>query len=114
VVFIFMWVRWSLPRFRFDQLMSLAWRGLIPISLALLMTTTIVVYFFGGAAGSGDYLPGSTALVLLLANIVLAIAIMVVSKLLPAAPDTNRKIRIPGSRFLKTPVAGGKVVAAIA
>ena len=51
VIFFFMWVRWSLPRFRFDQLMNLAWRGLIPISLALLMVTAIVVYFCGGAAG---------------------------------------------------------------
>src|SRR5205814_6012617 len=46
IIFIFMWVRWSLPRFRFDQLMGLAWRALIPISLAMLMATAIVVYFF--------------------------------------------------------------------
>jgi NADH-quinone oxidoreductase subunit H len=39
IIFIFMWVRWSLPRFRFDQLMMLAWRALIPMSLALLMMT---------------------------------------------------------------------------
>ncbi len=34
----------ALPRFRFDQLMMLAWRALIPISLALLMMTAVVVY----------------------------------------------------------------------
>ena len=44
IIFVFMWVRWSLPRFRFDQIMNLAWRSLIPISLALLMLTSIVVY----------------------------------------------------------------------
>src|SRR5665213_2280099 len=50
IIFIFMWVRWSLPRFRFDQVMGLAWRGLIPISLALLLTTAVYVFYFGGVA----------------------------------------------------------------
>jgi NADH-quinone oxidoreductase subunit H len=48
IIFIFMWVRWSLPRFRFDQIMNLAWRALIPISLTLLMVTAIVVWWWGG------------------------------------------------------------------
>ena len=48
-----MWVRWSLPRFRFDQLMGLAWRALIPMSLVMLLVTCVVVYFFGEAAMSG-------------------------------------------------------------
>ena len=107
VIFIFMWVRWSLPRFRFDQLMGLAWRGLIPISLALLLTTAIVVAISGGAAGSDEYLTGWTPILLLASNLALAVVIMVVSRLLPKAPDTNRKIRVPGSRFLTTPLPAG-------
>src|SRR3954471_2266205 len=47
IIFVFMWVRWSLPRFRFDQLMQLAWRGLIPISLAIVLMTAIVLYVGG-------------------------------------------------------------------
>ena len=43
-LFFYMWVRWTLPRFRFDQLMSLAWRGLIPVALAALLLTSFVVY----------------------------------------------------------------------
>src|SRR5205814_1450540 len=37
IIFIFMWTRWSLPRFRFDQLMHLAWRAMIPIALAIVL-----------------------------------------------------------------------------
>src|SRR5204862_2096791 len=47
ILFLFMWVRWSLPRFRFDQLMMTAWRALIPMSLALLIVTAIILYICG-------------------------------------------------------------------
>lgn len=49
VIFIcvFMWVRWTLPRFRYDQLMDLGWRILIPLSLLNLAITVGVEYFRG-------------------------------------------------------------------
>ena len=111
IVFVFMWVRWSLPRFRFDQIMNLAWRALIPISLGLLMVTAIVVFLMGGAAGQNQYLPISTAFVLLLSNGALVAITMVISTLIPPGPDTNRKILVPGSRFLTAPAAGGVAIA---
>ena len=44
-IFCFMWVRWTLPRFRYDQLMRLGWRIMIPLAiLNLLITATIVVF----------------------------------------------------------------------
>ncbi|MGZ4033638.1 MAG: complex I subunit 1/NuoH family protein, partial [Bacteroidia bacterium] len=38
-IFFFMWIRWTLPRFRYDQLMNLGWKILIPLSIFNLLAT---------------------------------------------------------------------------
>lgn len=38
-IFFFMWVRWTLPRFRYDQLLNLGWKGLIPLSIINIILT---------------------------------------------------------------------------
>jgi NADH-quinone oxidoreductase subunit H len=43
VILFMMWVRWTLPRFRYDQLMDLAWKSLIPLSLINLVATAFVL-----------------------------------------------------------------------
>lgn len=43
LIFVVMWVRWTYPRIRFDQLMNFAWKVLIPIALLNLMITAIVL-----------------------------------------------------------------------
>ena len=42
-IFFFMWVRWTIPRFRYDQLMHLGWRILIPLSILNIIITGIVI-----------------------------------------------------------------------
>ncbi len=42
-IFIFMWIRWTIPRFRFDQLMHLGWKVLIPVAMVNLLITGIVI-----------------------------------------------------------------------
>jgi NADH-quinone oxidoreductase subunit H len=42
-IFFYMWVRWTIPRFRYDQLMHLGWRILIPLSIINIIITGIVI-----------------------------------------------------------------------
>lgn len=47
-IFFFMWIRWTIPRFRYDQLMRLGWQMLIPIAIANIVITGIVILLFDG------------------------------------------------------------------
>ncbi len=44
-IFFFMWVRWTVPRFRYDQLMDLGWKTLIPLAIANIIITGVVITF---------------------------------------------------------------------
>lgn len=45
-IFFFMWVRWTIPRFRYDQLMDLGWKLLIPLAIANIVITGVWIQFF--------------------------------------------------------------------
>ena len=40
-LFVYIWVRWSLPRFRYDQLMAIGWKVLLPLALLNVVITGI-------------------------------------------------------------------------
>ncbi len=85
LVFLAMLVRWTLPRFRFDQLMRLAWEGMIPTSLLLVLIVSIYMYL-----GWMPYLwTGS----------ILALFIMLIMRPFLPTNDTNKRIELLGSRF---------------
>jgi NADH-quinone oxidoreductase subunit H len=45
-LFLFMWVRWTIPRFRYDQLMRMGWKILIPLALANMLATGAAILYF--------------------------------------------------------------------
>ncbi len=46
-IFFFMWIRWTIPRFRYDQLMNLGWKGLIPLAVVNILVTGLVMIVRG-------------------------------------------------------------------
>ena len=46
IMFFFLWVRWTFPRLRYDQLMAFGWKFLLPVSLANVMVTALVRYWW--------------------------------------------------------------------
>lgn len=89
IVALVMVIRWTIPRFRFDQLMQLAWRCLIPVSLILLLAAAVLVALKVPAIHWW----------MLGVNVLTFIGLVVIGPKVPKGPPVNRKIPLEGSRF---------------
>jgi NADH-quinone oxidoreductase subunit H len=47
ILFFYVWMRWTLPRYRYDQLMAFGWKVLLPVAVGNLIVTAAVVLYFG-------------------------------------------------------------------
>jgi NADH-quinone oxidoreductase subunit H len=87
-------VRWTLPRLRFDQVMSAAWQGVIPISLGIVLVNSLLVFA-----------RLDSTLMFMLSNVGVALVVLGLQAVLPKAK--NRKVPMAGSRFNPLPGASG-------
>lgn len=90
-------IRWTIPRIRYDQVLKLAWGGLIPISIALLITTAGMVYMGWTAPWQ-----------LFLMNLGVVAGTLLVMPLMPQT-NVNQRVPLAGSRF--SPLEGEAVEA---
>ncbi len=70
-IFFVMWIRWTLPRFRYDQLMALGWKVMLPLALGYIMVTAGAIWLLDSVLGISSELVRMLLLTAL--NLVIAV-----------------------------------------
>ena len=108
VAFMFIWVRATFPRLRIDQLMSMAWKFLLPLSLINLFATTLEVYFLRDTQG---ILTANDLWVMVGINMALAVTCIVLFGNLIRDKVSPVQLRAPEGQVRAVPLTntGGEV-----
>jgi NADH-quinone oxidoreductase subunit H len=94
VIFFFMLVRWSWPRFRFDQLMTLAWKVMLPMGIVNLVAVAVVTEMQEGAWMGGRFVgTAGTIAAFVMGWLVMVVCWGIVAKIGPLVTD-NRPQRL--------------------
>jgi NADH-quinone oxidoreductase subunit H len=75
-LFLYIWVRWTLPRFRYDQLMALGWKVMLPLALLYLTVVATVIWYLHAVLGWAYDMRFS--LVMFAVNLLLAVPVFLV------------------------------------
>jgi NADH-quinone oxidoreductase subunit H len=92
-IFFYMWIRWTLPRFRYDQLMSLGWKFMLPLALGYIVATATTIVTLDSLGFTRGSVPFHIGLILLnIAAVVILFVIIDRGRLIsPAYSRLNKR-----------------------